>query len=78
MGKREYIATCDSDLMKVIIKIRLHICELKKLSKKRRTYEMPYEIECQTAEADYRIKENTPNQWAELVKIYRKNKELRR
>ena len=39
---------------------------------------MPYEIECQTAETDYRIKENTPNQWAELVKIYRKNKELRR
>ena len=34
---------------------------------------MPYEIECQTAE-----KENTPNQWAELVNIYRKNKELRR
>lgn len=42
---------------------------------------MPYEIECQTAEADYGIKEekeNTPNQWAELVNIYRKNKELRR
>ena len=39
---------------------------------------MPYEIECQTAEADYRIKENTPNQWEELVKLYRKNKELRR
>ena len=29
-GKKEYIATCDSDLVKGIIKIRLYMWELKK------------------------------------------------
>ena len=28
--RKEYIATCNSDLIKGMIKIRLHICELKK------------------------------------------------
>ena len=28
--QKEYIATCNSDLIKGMIKIRLHICELKK------------------------------------------------
>ena len=30
-------------------------------------------LECQTAERVYRITDNTPNQWAEVVKIYRGN-----
>ena len=37
-----------------------------------------HELECQTAETVYRIRDNTPNQWAELVKLYRKNKDLRK
>ena len=35
-------------------------------------------LEFQTAETVYRIKDNTHNQWAEVVKVYRKNKELRK
>ena len=26
----------------------------------------------------YKIRDNTPNQWAEVVKLYRQNKELRK
>ena len=33
---------------------------------------------CQTAETVYRIRDNTPNQSAEAVKLYRQNKELRK
>ena len=60
----------------------------KELSKRRRGHEMPYMqskedttehvLECQTAETVYKIKDNTPNQWAEVVKLYRQNKELRK
>ena len=28
-------------------------------------------LECQTTATVYRIKDNTPNQWVELVKVYR-------
>ena len=36
-------------------------------------------LECQTAETVYKIKDNnTPNQWAEVVKLYRQNKEQRK
>ena len=35
-------------------------------------------LECQTVETVYRIRDNTPNQWAEVVKLYRQNKELRK
>ena len=31
-------------------------------------------LECQTAERVYRIKDDTPNQWAEVVKLCRQNK----
>ena len=36
-------------------------------------------LECQTVETVYKIKDNnTPNQWAEVVKLYRQNKEQRK
>ena len=35
-------------------------------------------LEDQTAEAVYRIRDNTPNQWEEVVKLYKQNKELRK
>ena len=35
-------------------------------------------LECQTAETVYKIRANTPNQWAEVIKLYRQNKELRK
>ena len=35
-------------------------------------------LECQTAEIVYTIKANTPNLWAEVVKVYRENKKLRK
>ena len=36
-------------------------------------------LEFQTAETVYKIKDNnTPNQWAEVVKLYRQNKEQRK
>ena len=35
-------------------------------------------LECQTTEIVYTIKANTPNQWAEVVKVYRENKKLRK
>ena len=87
--RKEYIATCDSDLLKDIIKIRLHMWELKK-NYPREKEDMKCHIcnqkedspehvlESQTAETVYRIKDNTPNQWAEVVKLYRQNKELRK
>ena len=37
-----------------------------------------YALECQTAGTAYRIRDNTPNQWAKIVKLYRQNKELRK
>ena len=42
------------------------------------TAEHVLEIERQTAEIVHRINGNTPNQWAEVVKLYRQNKELRK
>ena len=33
-------------------------------------------LECKTAETVYRTKNNTTNQWTEVVKVYRQNKEL--
>ena len=35
-------------------------------------------LERKTAKTVFIIKHNTPNQWAEEVKVYRKNKELRK
>ena len=35
-------------------------------------------LEFQTAETVYRIKNNTTNQWTEVVKIYKQNKELKK
>ena len=35
-------------------------------------------LESQTRETVYRIKDSTPNQRAEVVKVYRQNKELRK
>ena len=87
--RKEYIATCDSDLVKDVIKIGLHIGELKKnylrdeedmkcpiYNTKEDTIE--HALECQTAQAVYRIKYNISNQWAEVVKLYRNNKELKK
>ena len=34
-------------------------------------------LECQTAEIVYRIRDNTPNQWVQIVKLYRQNEELK-
>ena len=31
-------------------------------------------LECQITETVYRIEHNSPNQWAEVVKIYRENR----
>ena len=39
---KEYKATCDSDLVKDIIKISLHMWKLKKLSNRRRGHKMPH------------------------------------
>ena len=35
-------------------------------------------LEGQIAETVYRIRDNTPNQWEEVVKLYKQNKELRK
>ena len=87
--RREYITTCDCDLVKDIKKIRLHMWELKKnypreeedtkcpiCNQKQDTTE--HVLECQTAETVYKVRDNTPNQWAEVVKLQRQNKELRK
>ena len=86
--RKEYIATCDSDLVKDI-KVRLNMWELK-MNYPREEEDMKCPIcnqkkdttqhllEYQTAETVYRIRDNTPNQWAEVVKLYRQNKELRK
>ena len=83
--RREYIATCDSDLVKDIIKSKLHMWQLKKnypreeegmkfptCNQKEDTPE--HALECQTTETVYRIRDKTPNQWAEVGKLYRQNK----
>ena len=87
--RREYITTYDCDLIKDIKKIRLHMWELKKnypreeedtkypiCNQKQDTTE--HVLECQTAETVYKVRDNTPNQWAEVVKLQRQNKELRK
>ena len=87
--RKEYITTCDGDLVKDIIKIRLHMWKMKKnypgekedkrcpiCNQKEDTTE--HALQCQTAKTVYKIRDNTPNQWAELVKLYRQNKELRK
>ena len=86
--RKEYITTCDNDLVKDI-KIRLHMWELKKnypreeedtkcpiCNQKQDTTE--HVLECQTAETVYKIRDNTPNQWPEVLKLYRQNEELRK
>ena len=35
-------------------------------------------LHCQTAETVYRIRDNTLNQWTEVVKLYQQNKEQRK
>ena len=78
--RREYITTYDCDLVKDIKKIRLHMWELKKnypreeedtkypiCNQKQDTTE--HALECQTAETVYKVRDNTPNQWAEVVKL---------
>ena len=85
--RKEYI-TCDSDPVKDI-KIRLYIWKLKrncqreeedkkcpKCNQKEDTTE--HVLDFQTAETVYKIRDKTPNQWAEVVKLYRQNKELRK
>ena len=71
------------------IKSRLHTWELKKnypreeedmkcpiCNQKEDTTE--HVLECQTAKTVYRIRDNTPNQCAKVVKLYIQNKELRK
>ena len=41
-------------------------------------YTAEHILESQTAETIYRIRDNTLNQQAEVVKLYRQNKELRK
>ena len=87
--RKDYIAKCDSDLVKEIIKIRLHMWELKKnYPREEEDMKCPicnekediteHALECQTAETICRISDNTPNQLAEVVKLYRQNKDLRK
>ena len=89
LGRKEYIATCDSDLVKDIIKIKLHMQELKKnypreeedikcpiCNQKEDTTE--HVLECQTTETVYRIRYNIPHQWAEVVKLCKQNKKLKK
>ena len=74
MGKKGIHSNMCGELVKDIIKIRLHMCELKKnypkeeedmkrliCNQKEDTTE--YVLKCQTAETVYRIRDNTPNQW---------------
>ena len=81
-------STCDSDLVKDIIKIRLHMWQQKKNYPREEDTKCPiwnqkedttkHVLECQTAETVYKIRDNTPIQWAEVVKLYRQNKKLRK
>ena len=79
--RKEYIATCDSDLVKDIMKIRLHMSEFKKdhpreeedtkcpmCNQKEDTTE--HVLVCQTAETVYKTRDNTPNLWVEVVNLY--------
>ena len=86
-NRKEYIATWDSELKD--IKIRLHMWKLKNnYPRKEKDMNCPicngkenttdHVLECQTTETVYRIKGNTPNQWKEVVKVYRQNKEIRK
>ena len=53
-GRKEYIATCDSDLVKDIIKIRLHMWKRKKnYPRKKRTCNAPYGIKRKTQQNMY-------------------------
>ena len=86
--RKECIATCDSNLIKDIIKIRLHMWEFKKNYLRQEDTKCPirnqkedtkeHVLECQTAETVCKIRDYTLNQWAEVVKLYRQTKELRK
>ena len=80
MRKKRMHNNMHSDLVKDIIKIRLYMWELKKnysreeedskcpiCSQKKDTTE--HVLEFQTAETVYKIRDNTPNQWSEVVKL---------
>ena len=72
VGKKKYITTCDSDLVKDVIKIRLHMWELK-INYLREEEDMKcpicnqtedtteHVLEYQTAETVYKIRDNNPN-----------------
>ena len=88
--RKKYIEQCKGDIVKDIIKIRLHMWDLKKNYKKEE--EQPLcplcEIEEDTTENVLRcgrdtdrkqrnIKNNTEEEWEEVVQIYRENKRKR-
>lgn len=87
--RKAYINNCDSDIIKDIIKIRLNMWELLKnypreavdttcplCKEKEDTTE--HVLECKTNNLNYRLTDNTTDQWTEIVKIFRQNKELRK
>ena len=86
--RKEYIAICDSDIVKDIMNVRLHMWVLKNIyPREEEDMKCPicngkvetteHVLECQAVETVCRIQDNTSNQWAEVVKLYRRNKELR-
>ena len=86
--RKKYLQECDSDTIKDVIKIRLHMwqvnCNYKRdntdtkcplCQKSEDTTE--HVLECEKAKKFTLSKENSREEWEEITKIYRKNKKKR-
>ena len=87
MGKEKYIEQSKGDIVKDIIKIRLHMWDLEKNYKKEEEqtlcplckieeYKTEHVLRCgrDTDRKQRNIKNNTEEEWEEVVQIYRENK----
>ena len=86
--RKKYLQECDSDTIKDVIKIRLHMwqvnCNYKRdntdtkcplCQKSEDTTE--HVLECEKAKKFTLSKENSKEEWEEITEIYRKNKKKR-
>ena len=86
--RKKYLQECDSETIKDVIKIRLHMWQVSYNYKRDNTdTKCPlckksedtteHVLECQKDEKFKLSKENSKGEWREITEIYRKNKEKR-
>ena len=87
-GRKEYIKECSSDVIKDVIKIRLHMWEVgRNYGKEEQEGNCPickkgedtteHVLECDGNEKELNLKDERGKKWTDIVEIYRRNKEQR-